>query len=199
MLSLSHLYLQVLKMDKDFLKQIKEGHESAFEAVFNEHYEMLAYFALKYVGDSQTAEDIVQDLFGKLWANRHSLQIEQSLTPYLYGAVKNACLNHIKAQKIRSEYAGKQNLSVVQDNFIANEVDASDLRILIESAIFSMPTERQKIFRLSRMDGLKYAEIAEKQGISVKTVEAQMGKALQFMRSMLKDFLIFIPGIFLYP
>src|SRR5690606_16178784 len=118
---------------------------------------------------------------------------------YLFGAVKNACLNHIKSSKIRSEYASKQMPDTETDDYIPNEIDASDLNSLIETAIYAMPTERQKIFRLSRQDGLKYAEIAEKQGISIKTVEAQMGKALQYMRSMLKDFMVFIPGIFLYP
>lgn len=186
-------------MNKDLLNQIKEGSEQAFEAVFNEYYESLAYFALKYVGHTQAAEDIVQDLFVKLWANRLTLQVEQSLGAYLYGAVKNACLNHIKSQKIRAEYASKQNLSMEGDHYISNEIDASDLHVLIETAVYSLPAERQKIFRMSREDGLKYAEIAEKQGISIKTVEAQMGKALQYMRHMLKDFLIFIPGIFLYP
>jgi RNA polymerase sigma-70 factor (ECF subfamily) len=186
-------------MDKDFLNQIKDGDESAFEAVFNEYYESLAYFALKYVGNAQVAEDIVQDLFVKIWANRHSLRIEQSLSSYLYGAVKNASFNHLKSQNIRSEYASNQILPSEADSFIPNEIDASDLSLLIETAIFSMPKERQKIFRMSREEGMKYAEIAAKQEISVKTVEAQMGKALQFMRSMLKDFLVFIPGIFLYP
>ena len=186
-------------MDKDILKQIREGNESAFEAVFNEYYESLAYFALKYVGNAQAAEDIVQELFVKIWANRQTLHVEQSLGAYLYGAVKNACFNYLKSQKIRSEYASKQIQTSESETFIPNEIDAADLNVLIETAIFSMPGERQKIFRMSRVEGLKYAEIAEKQGISIKTVEAQMGKALQYMRSMLKDFLILIPGIFLYP
>lgn len=186
-------------MNKELLNQIKEGSESAFEAVFNEYYESLAYFALKFVGNTQAAEDIVQELFVKIWANRQTLQIEQSWSAYLYGAVKNACLNHVKSQKIRTEYAAKQHLIIENDNYISNEIDASDLNVLIETAVYSLPVERQKIFRMSREDGLKYAEIAERLGISIKTVEAQMGKALQYMRSMLKDFLIFIPGIFLYP
>ncbi|MBK7426357.1 MAG: RNA polymerase sigma-70 factor [Saprospiraceae bacterium] len=154
---------------------------------------------MKYVGNAQAAEDIVQELFVKIWANRKTLQIEQSLGAYLYGAVKNASLNYLKSQKIRSEYASKQIMTSETDTFIPNEIDASDLSILIETAIYSMPKERQKIFRMSREDGMKYTEIAEMQAISVKTVEAQMGRALQFMRSMLKDFLIFIPGIFFYP
>jgi RNA polymerase sigma-70 factor (ECF subfamily) len=124
--------------------------------------------------------------------NRQQLTVEISLNAYLYGAVRNACLNQLKHQKVKEAYLSSSIPHTEYDNYISNKIDANDLAQLIQSCIIELPPERQKIFLLSREHGLKYKEIAEELGISVKTVEAQMGKALRFLRERLKEYLVLI-------
>jgi RNA polymerase sigma-70 factor, ECF subfamily len=129
-------------------------------------------------------------LFSKLWINKEQLNADTNITAYLYSAVRNACLNQIKHQKVKDAYASIAITSFEVNSHIESKIDASELHKLIESSIFELPPERQKIFLLSREQGLKYQEIADRLGISIKTVEAQMGKALKFLREQLKEYLI---------
>jgi RNA polymerase sigma-70 factor (ECF subfamily) len=182
-------------MHTNLLERVKKDDAEAFKLIFDTNYERLAYFAYKYVDDKAAAEDIVQEVFVNFWAKRHQWKVTTSLQGYLYGAVKNSCLNYIKFNKVRTAYAERSNHTEREDALIPEQIDAKDLAKLIESGLVNLPVERQKIFRLSREEGLKYREIADRLGISIKTVEAQMGKALKFMREQLKDFLVILFGI----
>jgi RNA polymerase sigma-70 factor (ECF subfamily) len=182
-------------MHTNLLERVKKDDAQAFKLIFDSNYEKLAYFAYKYVDDKAAAEDIVQEVFVNFWAKRHQWKVTTSLQAYLYGAVRNSCLNYIKFNKVRTAYAERSNHTEREDAHIPEQVDAKDLAKLIESGLVNLPVERQKIFRLSREEGLKYREIADQLGISIKTVEAQMGKALKFMREQLKDFLVILFGI----
>ncbi len=179
-------------MDTEIVRNIVSGDMKAFEMLFNDYYEKLGNFAYHYLKDKDNAEDVVQELFSKLWINREKLSVETTINAYLFGAVRNACLNRLKHQKVKSAYISEAVNGMDYDDFIPNKVDAVDLSNLIRSSISDLPTERQKIFLLSREQGLKYQEIANKQGISVKTVEAQMGKALRFLRERLKEYLVIL-------
>jgi len=165
------------------------GDIKAFETLFNDYYDRLALYAFQYLKDKDSAEDIVQELFAKLWTNRLNLIVETTISAYLYGAVRNACLNQLKHQKVKEAHIASAVFSTENDNYISNEIDAKELEKLIQSCIIDLPPERQKIFLLSREQGLKYQEIAAELSISVKTVEAQMGKALRFLRERLKEYL----------
>ncbi|GAA5033484.1 DNA-directed RNA polymerase sigma-70 factor [Marivirga lumbricoides] len=178
-------------MESALVKKIVSGDIQAFEMLFNDYYKRLAYFAFKYLEDKDSAEDVVQELFSKLWLNRHQLSIETSLNAYLYGAVRNACLNQLQHQKIKENYvAAASGSSAVYEALLPDQIDANNLSLLIQSCIIDLPPERQKIFLMSREHDLKYKEIADQLGISVKTVEAQMGKALRFLRERLKEYLV---------
>lgn len=180
-------------IDTDIIPQIAEGNKNAFETLFKSHYANLCGYAVKYVWELEQAEEIVQDLFFNLWNKRSNLYISSSIESYLFRAVRNACLNYLKHKKIRDNY-----VSSVQDTYNSgqglddNPVETLELQKNIDEAIESMPPERKKIFLLSRYEGLKYKEIAEQLGISVKTVEAQMGKALKFLREELKEFMVLL-------
>lgn len=176
-------------MDAVIVNQIISGDMKAFKMLFDDYYEKLAYFAFQYLKDKDSAEDVVQELFSNLWINRHKLSVQKSISAYLYGAVRNACLNQLKHRKVKEAYFSTSMTSMDYDSYIPNKIDAEMLDQLIQSCISALPAERQKIFLLSREQDLKYKEIAEKLGISVKTVEAQMGKALRFLRESLKEYL----------
>lgn len=182
-------------MHEDLLHKVKHNDAAAFKLIFDTYYESLAYYAYKFVQDKAAAEDIVQEVFVNFWAKRQQWEVTTSLPAYLYGAVRNRCLNHLKFHKVRSAYAEQSAHTEEVDAFIPEQIDADDLARLIESSLVDLPLARQRIFRLSREEGLKYREIADQLGISIKTVEAQMGKALRFMRERLKDFLVILFGV----
>ena len=179
--------------DPDIIPQIAQGNKNAFETLFKSHYANLCGYAVKYVWELEQAEEIVQDLFFNIWNKRSDLYISSSIEAYLFRAVRNACLNYLKHKKIRDNY-----VSAVQEHYNPglrldeNPVETLELQTKIDEAIDSMPPERKKVFLLSRYEGLKYKEIADRLGISVKTVEVQMGKALKFLREELKEFMVIL-------
>jgi len=180
-------------IESDIIPQIAQGNKNAFETLFKSHYANLCGYAVKYVWELEQAEEIVQDLFFNIWNKRSNLYISSSIESYLFRAVRNACLNYLKHKKIRDNYASSvQEIYNPRHGQVDNPVEALELQKKIDESIDSLPPERKKIFLLSRHEGLKYKEIAEQLGISVKTVEAQMGKALQFLREELKEFMVIL-------
>lgn len=178
--------------DKALFKRITEGDEKAFEKLFHAYYANLCRFATGIISEDETAEEIVQDLFVKIWEKRTQLIINSSIKNYLYRAAKNQCLNFIKHNNIKSDYFQKiQSETEAQiqpdEHFLALELAKK-----IEESIASLPEKRREIFRLSREEGLKYREIAQQLNISLKTVEAQMGLAIKTLRENLKDHISFL-------
>ena len=175
-------------MDQE--KEIKEGlsDHGTFELVFGRYYKPLVIYANTFMKDLPESQDIVQQVFVSFWEKRESLQIHTSLNGLLYKAVYNVCLNRIKQQKTRMNHIQeiKLNTSFSENNAHTQE---KELEKRIHSAIDQLPEQCAKIFRLSRFEQLKYQEIADKLGLSIKTVENQMGKALRIMRESLKDYI----------
>lgn len=164
--------------------------KDGFERLFKAKYNPLCAFASGIIKDSDAAEEIVQEVFVKLWAQRDKIDVSASISSYLYSAVRNAALNAIKHLQVKEAYK-KQN-KIERDNaenVISDALIGSELEQKINVAISRLPSERKKIFLLSRTEGLKYKEIAEKLEISVKTVENQMGKALASLRNELAEFI----------
>ena len=161
-----------------------------FEQLFRSHYPMLCNFAKKFTGNLESAEEIVQEVFVKLWEKKRYIEFEGSIGAYLVTAVKNSSFNYIKHQKIKQSSESKIREENYPNAFHeADDLSHSELNTIILSAISKLPAQRKKVFSLSRHEGLKYSEIAEQMNISVKTVEAQMCKALSFLRSELKEYI----------
>jgi RNA polymerase sigma-70 factor (ECF subfamily) len=171
-------------------EKIKTGDEKAFEALFRHYYPHLCLYATRILKNDSAAEEIVQDLFVRLWEKRKKTEIETSVKHYLFRAVKNQCLNYIKHNKIKKDYSQKflaeTESAALNDNFETH----TELFQKMEESIAELPEKRQEIFRLNRQEGLKYREIAEKLNISIKTVETQMGLAMKTLREKLRDFLV---------
>jgi RNA polymerase sigma-70 factor (ECF subfamily) len=167
--------------------------ETAFEQVFKTYFKRLHAYAFTILGDEVEAEEMVQQVFFKLWERNENLSLTGSVSAYLYRAVHNESLNYIKHQKVRSNHQLHVAYSMKNEvEHPAKKVMASELEKKIHSALNELPEQCRTIFQMSRFDELKYREIADKLGISVKTVENQMGKALKLLREKLADFLIFI-------
>lgn len=181
---------------QDINLRIKAGNKQAFEEVFRQCYADMCGYAGRYIIDSDEAEEIVQEVFVNYWKKREELDITGSFEAYLYRSVRNACLNHLKHMQVRLKFAQHASVHTEEQDF-SNSIEVAELQEKIEDCIGQLPPERKKIFILSREEGLKYREIAEQLGLSIKTVETQMGKALKFLRENLKDYISVILIIFL--
>lgn len=167
--------------------------ESTFEQVFKTHFKRLHAYAFTILRDEAEAEEMVQQVFFKLWERNENLSLTGSISAYLYRAVHNESLNYIKHQKVRSNHQLHVAYSMKNEvEHPAKKVLAGELEKKIHAALNELPEQCRTIFQMSRFDELKYREIADKLGISVKTVENQMGKALKLMRTKLVDFLTYI-------
>lgn len=170
--------------------ELKEGDLTAFEMFFKTYYQPLCNYAYSFIQDRDEAEEIVQSTFLSVWEKKDSLDIKTSLKSYLYTMVRNTSLNVIKHEKIKQKYVG-QALTVNERSYdgVAQAVLSSELEERIHQAMQILPEQCRLVFKLSRFEELKYAEIAEQLGISIKTVENHMGKALKIMREQLRDYL----------
>lgn len=177
-----------LTEEKELYRKLKAGDEKAFKTIFLKYYPSLCHFAFHFLNDREIAEETVQDLFVKIWEKRETINIESSIKHYLFRSVKNQILNQIQHEKIKKQYADRIKESFQKETNPESYFLEVDLVDKIEKSIESLPPKRKEIFRLSRENGMKYQEIAEKLNISVKTVEAQMGLALKYLREELKDF-----------
>ena len=170
---------------------------AGFEQLFKSNYPNLCAYANLFVNDPDAAEDVVQEVFFKLWKNRAELEIQTNLKSYLFRAVRNGCMNLIEHIQVRDSYKilNEEDIKDAESRYI-DEAIVSELEQRIRETIDKLPTERRKIFIMSRFDGLKYREIADRLGISVKTVENQMYQALKFLRDNLVDYLPLLILIF---
>jgi RNA polymerase sigma-70 factor (ECF subfamily) len=161
-----------------------------FESLFREHFTGLCYFARKYTGDLDSAKEIVHSVFVRIWENRLEFDWEKPAKSYLFTSVYNRSLNFIRDTKkfIPHEEALIRNM-VVDESAFTDNLETAELESLIKSALQRLPVKCREIFEMSRFEGRKYSEIAEILSISVKTVEAQMSKALHCLKEELKDYL----------
>ncbi|WP_177222921.1 RNA polymerase sigma-70 factor [Chitinophaga sp. YR627] len=159
------------------------------EQYFLEYFEVLHSYAHTILKDNDEAKDAVQAVFIQLWQKRESLQIRQSVRAYLYAATHNHCLNHIKSRKIRRKHydrfaSGASSISITD---IEQQIVFADMKKEVLEAMKALPDKCREIFFKSRFEEKSYSEIATELQISVKTVEAQMGKALRTLRTILSE------------
>ncbi len=182
--------------DENMLAQaLQRGDAAAFEAVFRQWYAPLCGYACRLAnGNMDEAEDLVQQAFVKLWEYRSQLQVSWSLKSYLYKTVHNACLNRLRALNVQSKYLDF-NAQQLDTMHALPDDTTPELQERFQRAMDTLPPQCRHIFELSRFEMLKYREIADQLGISIKTVETQMGKALRVLRLQLADYLVTWMGI----
>ena len=162
---------------------------AVFERVFKDNFKNLHAYACSILKDSDDAEEMVQNVFYKLWEKKEKIDELQSVAAYLYRSVYNECMNFVKHEKVKTAYEAH---AVHHGNIASRPVDNADTKQLearIAEAMSTLPEQCRTIFQMSRFEELKYREIADKMGLSVKTVENQMGKALKIMRTKLADYI----------
>jgi RNA polymerase sigma-70 factor (family 1) len=169
-----------------------------FKLVFDEYYISLSNFAFSYTKDKTASEDIVQEVFLRIWEKRQDLIGSSTIRFYLFTAVRNNCLTHIAHSKRFLSF----HAAHLEDNAVIYPQDKTDVHppdrmAMIQKAIAQLPPKCKEVFLLSRIGNLSYKEIAKTLDISVKTVDNQVGKALRVLRDLLKEYklIVFLFGI----
>ncbi|MCS3200941.1 MULTISPECIES: RNA polymerase sigma-70 factor [Bacteroides] len=164
----------------------------SFSELYLMYYPKLVRFAKEFVVLEEDAENITQDVFTDLWERRDAIDHIENVNAYLFRLVRNRCLDYLKhkvfeqkyAENVQASFEIELNLKLQSlDRFDVSDIsEGNEMERLVRDAINSLPKRCRDIFLLSRMKGLKYREISEKLGISVNTVECQMGIALKKLR-----------------
>ncbi|MBV5311674.1 MAG: RNA polymerase sigma-70 factor [Prolixibacteraceae bacterium] len=184
-------------IEKEVLENLKNGDPNAFESVFKFWYEPLVHFADEYISDLESARNIVQNIFMRLWEKHTLVDPDSNLKAYLYMATRNACLSHMRHLRVETAYFEKSlhNNDNLQLNYDAleelniDQIDFSQLEKLIRETIESLPERCREVFIMSRYQEMKNKEIALKLDITVKAVEANITRALTKLRENTKDYL----------
>lgn len=182
-------------------KKIKAGDPEAFHRFYVLSYPKLRAFACRFV-DVETSEDVVQEVFVSFWEKKATLQIED-IQPYLYKWLQNCCLNHLRSCTTEKEYMSRLAIAQARIDHLESQKDGNDiltelfkrdLRSVIDAAADKLPPKCAQVFRYCYWEEMSHKEIAEKMGISVRTVETHIRNAVLFLREELKDtlFLFFM-------
>lgn len=177
-------------MEKDKVEALCKGNHKAFEDLFIAYFQRVKLFICGIIKSEADAEELTQDVFVRLWTNREALNIEKPLGAYLYTIARNAAFNFLKHKSVEQTYMDSVQFS--DDVATPEEVlFAREISLLVEMAVNEMPVQRRRIYILSREKGLSNSDIAEKLGISKKTVENQLSLALQELRKLISLFFCF--------
>ncbi|WP_312338719.1 RNA polymerase sigma-70 factor [Sphingobacterium sp.] len=170
--------------EKELLCLLHRGDMQAFDILYHRYSQIIYANILKFLKDETTAEDLLQDVFLRIWENRSKIDPEQSFAAFLFTCSRNITFNFKRRLKLEME--SEIHLAYGQsesENNIDKVLDSKEAIILVENLLSKLPKQRQKIFRLSKLDGKSYQEIAEEMGISIATVRDHIVKANKFIRN----------------
>lgn len=161
----------------------------AFRSLFDQFFSPLCVFAHRYVECWETCEDIVQEVFFKIWKNRKEIEISTSSRNFLVTSVRNACIDYLRKQEKEWDWQEKESQKSPSYNATEELYSTIELERLLTDALAKLPENIRTVFEESRFKDMTYTEIATEHNISIKTVEAYMTKALKHLRVELKDYL----------
>ena len=186
--------------EQDLLRQLIRGDIAGYEVLFHKYYPTFFAFIKGMTKETAVAEDIAQNIFMKVWLNREKLDAAKSIRNYLFVLAKHEIYNYFRTKSrtfttlkeaiAQTESKGGGNLP--SRNEIEEKLDLAETAEQVETIVGKMPPQRQQIFRMSRFEHMPSREIAEQLNISVKTVEAQITKALKTIRSYITDKMVIL-------
>ena len=172
----------------ELLKGIESGDHEAFNTLFVNYYPQVKAFLFGFLKDIDETSDLAQDIFVKLWENRHTLSQIDNFKAYLFRSAKNAVLNHFAHTLIKENYGERIFTNAVSyQNIIEDDIYAEELSLLLDLAVERMPEQRRRIFKMSRKDGLSNEEISVLLNINKRTVENHITNALAELRKIVSS------------
>ncbi len=174
--------------DKQLTEAIRASDGAAFKVLYFRYYEALFRFVLRRTGEYETAKDLTQDTFTRVWQNRRNLDSGQSIKAYFYRAANNLAINHLKKKVLRQadSLENHKHIAAVSNIYDFETEDK------IGELLNSLPEKERVVFTLNRFEGLKYVEIAGVLGVSIKTVEKHMSRALKSLRGSFKHLMVLL-------
>ncbi len=172
--------------DEFLLKRLREGDSRAFTAIFSKYYRSLVLYCNSFVSDRTECEDIVMNLFVKIWGHRESFDVK-SLKSFLLSCVRHDCLDAIKHRKIKETYAASLLDSAgIKSATLDNYILYDELEKLINDALDSLDAKSVEAFKMSRWEGIKYDDIAQHMNVSRRTIEVRVTNVIRQLREILK-------------
>ncbi|RIH63105.1 RNA polymerase sigma-70 factor [Mariniphaga sediminis] len=171
----------------DLLQQLKKSSPFAFQVLFDKYSQKIYRFSLSYLKDKAEAEEIVQEVFMKIWSSRNELVDHTSFESFLFTMAKNAILNTLRKSKYHQAYLEYSKLHPGKNVLLDEELDFNELNRAYQKSVEGLSPRRREIYCLSKEKNLSNAEIAKKMDISVKTVENQMTAALAEIKKNLRS------------
>ena len=177
-----------LEKEQELLRHIKKDDHKAFRQLFDIYYKYLVVTVYNVSGNLDVARDMAQDTFADLWNRRQKIQIESSLKSYLRRTVLNKTFNHFKLKANKYDDLESIHVQANMEAGAQQRLEAQEMEQIIHGAIQALPEKCRLVFTLARLEGLTHKGIATQLGISTKTVENQMTKAMKRLKMALEQF-----------
>jgi RNA polymerase sigma-70 factor, ECF subfamily len=181
--------------DSEWIARIRESDRDAFEALVRHYSDRLCAFIYNTTHDVEATKELVQDLFLWIWRHRHEWDIRGGLTTYLYRSARNRSVSYLRHDRLERRWheetarSGEYEFDRAEPAHTDEHATVAELSAAIDRAVASLPERCREVFTLNRRHHLSYREVAETLGISVKTVEVHMGRALVALRRQLSDWI----------
>ncbi len=167
--------------DKIHFEEFRKGNENAYEKIFQKYYPPLCSFALQYLPEKETCEDIVQEVMIAIWEKKTIFKNVDAFKTYLYTSVKNKALNVIKHQKVKTRHEDEIKF-LDSEEFFTDKIIEEEVHAILFECYKALPEQCHRVFKLSYLEGLRLKEVAEKLNISVNTVKTQKYRAIKLIK-----------------
>lgn len=189
---LENFFLRILEGNNKNINllndSLKKGDKRAYQILFDKYYVRLVSYINTYTKNQDSSKDIVQESFIKLWNNRATIEADASVVSFLHKIAYNIFVDKYRKQKRNQSLLDALSYEAINESIESEEEVAKTKKIeMVKRSIDELPPRCQEIFKMSKYEGLKYVEIAEALNLSIKTVEAQMGKAFSYIRQKVKE------------
>lgn len=189
---LENFFLRILEGNNKNINllndSLKKGDKRAYRILFDKYYVRLVSYINTYTKNQDSSKDIVQESFIKLWNNRATIEADASVVSFLHKIAYNIFVDKYRKEKRNQSLLDTLSYEAINESIESEEEVAKTKKIeMVKRSIDELPPRCQEIFKMSKYEGLKYVEIAEALNLSIKTVEAQMGKAFSYIRQKVKE------------
>jgi RNA polymerase sigma-70 factor, ECF subfamily len=182
------MHITISKIE-ELIRRLKNDDKSALDEIFHYYYPRLYNFSKRILKIEDEIDDILQDVFLKIWINRNKINNPETFNSFIFTITKNALLNLIRSNINKQTFKEEFSRKVISaEYFTIDQIEFKEIQTAIDQIVSRLPEKRQKVFLLSRIEGLSNKEIAQKLNISEKTVEDHITHSIRFLKKSLSEF-----------